>query len=226
MRVLRVVVSGRAHGFLHRAFAGRPNVRLVEIEGLHLDFADNLEVVTEVAEDGFEPEIVFSDFESWAYLYGRSRGIPVISIDNMQILNRCVQSDAPARRVPRVRARDGRDRRQRPAAGVLGAGLRGRPPHRPRGDRERRPVADGRGGPPGRVDAVRPDRRPVRAGVQRALALRARIRDVERALRPRDGGDVPRGVARIRAPSPGLCPAGRRDAVRLRGRARPARRPR
>jgi uncharacterized protein (TIGR00661 family) len=39
--------------------------------------------------DDFAPEVVISDFESWAYLYGKSHGLPVISIDNMQVLNRC-----------------------------------------------------------------------------------------------------------------------------------------
>lgn len=108
---IRVVVSGRAHQFLRNALAGRPNVVLEEIAGLHLDFDDegldvssslitnlaaapkrlvhNLEVVARVAEDGFRPELVVSDFESWAYFYARWRGIPVVSIDNMQILNRC-----------------------------------------------------------------------------------------------------------------------------------------
>lgn len=108
---IRVVVSGRAHGFLRTAFSGRSNVGFEEIEGLHLDFdaegldlsssiltnlskapkrlLHNLEVVGKVAETGFSPDVVISDFESWAYFYARSRGIPVISIDNMQILNRC-----------------------------------------------------------------------------------------------------------------------------------------
>lgn len=108
---IRVVVSGRAHKFLSAALAERKNVRIEEIAGLHLDFGDeglelsssiltnlaaapkrllqNLDVISKVAEDGFRPEVVISDFESWAYFYARSRGIPVISIDNMQILNRC-----------------------------------------------------------------------------------------------------------------------------------------
>jgi uncharacterized protein (TIGR00661 family) len=108
---IRVVVSGRAHGFLVNAFAGRKNIVFEEIHGLTLDFDDdgldksasflsnlaaapkgllrNLEVLAKVAEDGFRPEVVVSDFESWAYLYARSRGIPVVSIDNMQVLNRC-----------------------------------------------------------------------------------------------------------------------------------------
>jgi uncharacterized protein (TIGR00661 family) len=108
---IRVVVSGRAHGFLKTAFDGVKNLRFEEIHGLHLDFDDggldvassilsnlaaapkglihNLDVIARVAEDGFRPEAVISDFESWAYFYARSRGIPVISIDNMQVLNRC-----------------------------------------------------------------------------------------------------------------------------------------
>jgi uncharacterized protein (TIGR00661 family) len=107
---LRVVVSGRAHAFLSRALAPLPNVTLHEIEGLHLDFDEggldlsasllnnlaaaparllhNLEAIGKV-NDGFRAEVAFSDFESWAYFYARSRGLPVVSIDNMQILNRC-----------------------------------------------------------------------------------------------------------------------------------------
>ncbi|MCU0661803.1 MAG: teichoic acid biosynthesis protein [Myxococcota bacterium] len=37
----------------------------------------------------FEPEAVVSDFESWSYLYGKTHRLPVLSIDNMQIINRC-----------------------------------------------------------------------------------------------------------------------------------------
>ncbi len=44
--------------------------------------------------DRFEPEVVISDFESWSYLYGKNHRIPVISIDNMQIINRCTHPDA------------------------------------------------------------------------------------------------------------------------------------
>lgn len=106
---LKVVVSGRAHRFLCEAFQDR--IGICEIAGLHLDFDDegldlssslftnlaaaprrlvqNLEAVATVAEDGFQPELVISDFESWAYFYARWRGLPVVSIDNMQVLNRC-----------------------------------------------------------------------------------------------------------------------------------------
>jgi uncharacterized protein (TIGR00661 family) len=39
--------------------------------------------------EGFRPEIVVSDFESWTYLYGKMHRIPVLSVDNIQMLNRC-----------------------------------------------------------------------------------------------------------------------------------------
>lgn len=39
--------------------------------------------------DGFEPDAVISDFESWTYFYAKAHRLPVFSIDNMQIINRC-----------------------------------------------------------------------------------------------------------------------------------------
>lgn len=112
---IRVVVSGRAHEYLTRCFRDRDNITVQEIHGLHLKYEDNeLEMLeslksnlkkaphgllwnvasySKVAEDGFVPEVVISDFESWAYLYGLSHRIPVISIDNMQVINRCRHSD-------------------------------------------------------------------------------------------------------------------------------------
>lgn len=41
----------------------------------------------------FEPEVVISDFESWSYLYAKNHRLPIISIDNMQIINRCTHPD-------------------------------------------------------------------------------------------------------------------------------------
>lgn len=37
----------------------------------------------------FKPEVVISDFESFSYLFAKRHLLPVISIDNMQIINRC-----------------------------------------------------------------------------------------------------------------------------------------
>ena len=110
--VVRVVVSGRAHNFLRQSFASRTGIAIEEIHGLHLSYngnaldlgeslvtnleeapaglAKNIAVYQKVAEDGFKPELVVSDFESWAYLYGRNHRLPVISIDNMQVINRCL----------------------------------------------------------------------------------------------------------------------------------------
>jgi len=102
---LKIVVSGRAHAYLSKYF-----LDVVEIEGLHMvyekDSVDrsrtawefikglpsmltkNFEEFIKVGE-GFNPTAVISDFESFAYAYGKFHDIPVVSIDNMQILNRC-----------------------------------------------------------------------------------------------------------------------------------------
>ena len=37
----------------------------------------------------FAPDVVVSDFESFSYMFARNHMIPVISVDNMQIINRC-----------------------------------------------------------------------------------------------------------------------------------------
>ena len=37
----------------------------------------------------FQPDVVISDFETWSYLYGKLHGLPVVSLDNIQIVNRC-----------------------------------------------------------------------------------------------------------------------------------------
>jgi uncharacterized protein (TIGR00661 family) len=108
---IRIVVSGRAHAFLVQKLAPFPNVSVEEIHGLTLQYfgneldrtqsvfsnlkeapkgiKQNIKVYRRVAESGFRPDVVISDFESWAALYGTRHGVPVISIDNMQIINRC-----------------------------------------------------------------------------------------------------------------------------------------
>jgi uncharacterized protein (TIGR00661 family) len=37
----------------------------------------------------FRPDVVVSDFESWTYLYGKLHRLPVYSVDNIQMINRC-----------------------------------------------------------------------------------------------------------------------------------------
>jgi uncharacterized protein (TIGR00661 family) len=103
---IEIAVSGRAHAFLARAF---PDLRVHEIAGLNMIYADNevqrrrtafdvfkklpafaenFETFTRLAE-GLRPELVISDFESFAYLFAKKHDLPVISIDNMQVINRC-----------------------------------------------------------------------------------------------------------------------------------------
>jgi uncharacterized protein (TIGR00661 family) len=109
-----VAVSGRAFGFLEGALAGRERASVLEIVGLTLSYDENAvdksrtvldnlaaapralrrnlaawkEIVTQ-----FEPEAVFTDFDSFTYLLGRAHRLPVVSIDNMQVLDRCVHED-------------------------------------------------------------------------------------------------------------------------------------
>lgn len=108
---VHVVVSGRAHRFLTESFAQRPGFSIDEIHGLHLVYRDNQVLITKslfsnlmkaphgliknlvryraLAERSFVPEVVISDFEWWAYVYAINHRIPVISLDNMQVINRC-----------------------------------------------------------------------------------------------------------------------------------------
>jgi uncharacterized protein (TIGR00661 family) len=102
---IKIVVSGRAHAYLKKHF---PDVE--EIHGLHIAYEDNAvkrrrtawELLKEAPEgarrnfekfldisDSFKPEVVISDFESFSYYFGKEKRLPVISIDNMQVLNRC-----------------------------------------------------------------------------------------------------------------------------------------
>ncbi|HXV61322.1 MAG TPA: glycosyltransferase family protein [Vicinamibacteria bacterium] len=113
---VRVVVSGKAHTFLKERFARRKKISMEEIHGLTLRYLGNrldrkgslfwnlrnapkgvkknIEVYRKIAEDGIQPEVVISDFESWAALYGLRHGVPVVSVDNIQIINRCKHQKA------------------------------------------------------------------------------------------------------------------------------------
>jgi uncharacterized protein (TIGR00661 family) len=109
---LQVVVSGRAHDYLNQRASDR--LKVDKIWGLTLVYEDNelqkwRSVVQNVKAavsglpknvrtyfdvvERFAPDVVISDFESWSYLFGKRHDLPVISIDNMQIINRCKHSD-------------------------------------------------------------------------------------------------------------------------------------
>jgi len=102
---VEIMASGRAVEFLSKRFEG-----VNKIHGLHMIYEENRvrpaktlwsNVVTGAAGlpkniaayfeliTSFRPEVVISDFESWTYLYGQTHRLPILSIDNMQIINRC-----------------------------------------------------------------------------------------------------------------------------------------
>jgi len=105
---IEVVVSGRAHDVLQNYFP-----RVHKIWGLNMTYRDNefkvihsivsnikqslsgipenISQYFEVTRD-FEPDCVISDFESWSYLYGLRHRIPVLCVDNIQMVARCTHS--------------------------------------------------------------------------------------------------------------------------------------
>ncbi|WP_192820284.1 MJ1255/VC2487 family glycosyltransferase [Rufibacter sp. LB8] len=103
---VQVVSSARAFQFLNKAFPGRVH----EIKGFHIAYRNaavstvNTALLTLKTAPAnlkmnfnryrelmasFEPEVVISDFESFTYLFGKHHRLPIISIDNMQVINRC-----------------------------------------------------------------------------------------------------------------------------------------
>src|SRR5512137_1426687 len=107
---VQVVVSGRAHDYLKRIEGERLGVYRIwglsivyednQVRNFHTVLAnlkgalveggwpENIRAFFDLAER-FRPDVVVSDFESWSYLFARTNGIPVISVDNQQIVSRC-----------------------------------------------------------------------------------------------------------------------------------------
>jgi len=103
---VHVVSSSRAFTFLDKAFPGR----VTEIKGFHFAYKNaevsktgtfllNLKaagknLIHNVSKElaihkAFKAELVISDFESFSYFYAKMHKLPLISIDNMQVMNRC-----------------------------------------------------------------------------------------------------------------------------------------
>jgi uncharacterized protein (TIGR00661 family) len=106
---VRIVVSGRAAQYLGQRYPGR----VTEITGLTMvyednivskmktalenlksifDVPDNFRAYAAMASD-FSPHVVISDFESWTYWFAKGQRVPIISVDNMQIISRCEHRD-------------------------------------------------------------------------------------------------------------------------------------
>ncbi|MBX3233332.1 MAG: teichoic acid biosynthesis protein [Labilithrix sp.] len=101
---VEIMASGRAVDFLAKRFDG-----VNRIHGFHMIYEENrvrpmktlwsnvttgaiglpknIAAYFDLIQD-FRPNAVISDFESWTYLYGMTHRLPVLSIDNMQIINR------------------------------------------------------------------------------------------------------------------------------------------
>ena len=109
---VQAVVSGRAHEYLKAHESARLGVNKIwgltfvyednEVRNFHTVFRNlkgavtggwprNVRAYFELAEQ-FEPEVVVSDFESWSYLFAKSHRLPVISLDNIQVVSRCTHA--------------------------------------------------------------------------------------------------------------------------------------
>ena len=105
---VKVVVSGRAYDYLKTRVSERLAVAkiwgysivyehnevqnfktlLENVKGAVRGWPRNVRAYFDLAEQ-FQPDIVISDFESWSYLFAKTHRLPVISVDNMQIIDRC-----------------------------------------------------------------------------------------------------------------------------------------
>jgi uncharacterized protein (TIGR00661 family) len=105
---IQVVVSGRAYDYLKSRTSESLSVRkiwgytlvyednevqkfrtlLENARGALTGWPKNVRAYFDVAEE-FQPEVVISDFESWSYLFGKRHDLPVLSVDNIQMIHRC-----------------------------------------------------------------------------------------------------------------------------------------
>jgi len=114
---VRIATSDRAYSFMKERFPER----VYEIKGFHLAYRDgrvaksstvslllkhgpkdliaNLQKYRLVHKE-FRPDLVISDFDSFAFFFSKFNKLPLISIDNIQAVNRC-KLDVPIPRSER-----------------------------------------------------------------------------------------------------------------------------
>lgn len=102
---VHIVVSGRARDYLSKRFqnvhgiwgytlayegnsVSKWQTLLQNLQGAVTGWPQNVRQYFELVEK-FQPDVVVSDFESFSYMFGKLHRLPVISVDNMQIINRC-----------------------------------------------------------------------------------------------------------------------------------------
>ncbi|RVU46757.1 teichoic acid biosynthesis protein [Lujinxingia sediminis] len=102
---VQVVASGRAHDYLKARVpevdqiwgltmamenneVRRMATAVDNLRGAMEGWPANVRRYFEMAAK-FEPDLVISDFESWSWLFAKVHRIPLICIDNIQLINRC-----------------------------------------------------------------------------------------------------------------------------------------
>ncbi|MBU8894367.1 teichoic acid biosynthesis protein [Corallococcus sp. M34] len=102
---VHIVVSGRAQDYLARRFQNVHGIWgltiayegnsvkkwqtvLQNLSGAVKGWPQNVRQYFELVEE-FRPDVVVSDFETFSYLVAKNHRLPVISVDNMQVINRC-----------------------------------------------------------------------------------------------------------------------------------------
>jgi len=108
---VQVVVSGRAYDYLKQRASEHLAVKKIwgysivyednevqnfktlaaNLKGAVKGCPENLRAYFDLAEK-FQPDVVVSDFESWSYLFGVNHRLPILSVDNMQIIDRCTHA--------------------------------------------------------------------------------------------------------------------------------------
>ncbi len=103
---VRIVTSDRAYSFMEENFPGK----VYEIKGFHLAYKNGgisqFRTMTDFFKNSpkslienfnkyryihkeFQPALIISDFESFTFFFAKFHKIPLISIDNIQVINRC-----------------------------------------------------------------------------------------------------------------------------------------
>lgn len=105
-----IASPGKAHAMLSKSFAGTPRITFIEIIGLTMHCTDGTLDLRKTVERNvqssaemmfrnaeawmmatmFAPEAAITDFNSFSWIFAKANNLPVVSIDNAQILPRCI----------------------------------------------------------------------------------------------------------------------------------------